>query len=156
MKDDMQSLEDVSVQFVKGVGPARKKLLAQLGIESIEDLLYFFPRRYQDRRHVTKIAQAKIGEWQTFTGKILAKTSRRSWYTKKHVSEMTIDDGTGRVSCVWFNQPYLDRYFVEGKKVVCYGKIDIYKNYLQMVSPEYEILENEDDESLSLQRIVPS
>ncbi len=151
----MQSLEDISVQYVKGVGPARKKLFAQLGIESIGDLLYFLPRRYQDRRNVTMIAQAKVGEWQTVSGKILAKESRRSWYTKKHVSQMTIDDGTGRLACVWFNQPYLDRYLIEDKRVVCYGKVDMYKDRLQMVSPEYEILESADDESLSLKRIVP-
>ncbi|HQP10631.1 MAG TPA: ATP-dependent DNA helicase RecG, partial [Candidatus Omnitrophota bacterium] len=151
----MQSLEDISVQYVKGVGPARKKLLAQLGIETIEDLLYFFPRRYQDRRNVVSIAQTKVGEWQTISGKILAKASRRSWYTKKHVSQMTVDDGTGRIDCVWFNQPYLDRYFTEDKKVVCYGKVDVYKDRLQMVSPEYEILESDDDESLSIRRIVP-
>ncbi|MCK5082207.1 MAG: hypothetical protein KAR31_04805, partial [Candidatus Omnitrophica bacterium] len=151
----MQSLEDISVQYVKGVGPARKKLFAQLGIESVADLLYFFPRRYQDRRNLTPIAQVKVGEWQTVSGTILLKDSRRSWYTKKHVSQMTMDDASGRISCIWFNQPYLDRYFVEGKRVVCYGKIDIYKNQLQMVSPEYEILEGEEDESLNLKRIVP-
>ncbi|MCK5014580.1 MAG: ATP-dependent DNA helicase RecG [Candidatus Omnitrophica bacterium] len=151
----MRFLEDISVQYVKGVGPARKKLFVRLGIESVEDLLYFFPRRYQDRRNLTPIAQVKVGEWQTVSGKILAKVSRRSWYTKKHVSQMTMDDASGRISCIWFNQPYLDRYFVEGKRVVCYGKIDIYKNQLQMVSPEYEILEGEEDESLNLKRIVP-
>jgi len=151
----MNSPQDISVQYVKGVGPARKKLFARLGIESVEDLMYFFPRRYQDRRNVSRIAQVKIGQWQTVSGKILAKQSRRSWYTKKHVCDMTMDDGSGRMSCVWFNQPYLDRYFSEGKKVVCYGKVDVYKDQLQMVAPEYEILESDDDESLSLKRIVP-
>jgi ATP-dependent DNA helicase RecG len=151
----MQSLEDISIQYVKGVGPARKKIFQQLGVESIEDLLYFFPRRYEDRRHLVPVAQARVGEWQTVSGKILAKSSRRSWYTKKHVSEMTLDDGSGRISCIWFNQPYLERYFIEGKRVVCYGKVDVYKSRLQMVSPEHEILESEEDESLSLKRIVP-
>lgn len=151
----MQSLSDISVQYVKGVGPARKKLFARLGIESIEDLLYFFPRRYEDRRNLTPIAKLKVGEWYTVSGKILAKSSRRSWYTKKHVSEMTMEDDSGKISCIWFNRPYLDRYFVADKSVVCYGKVDIYKDRLQMVSPEYEILESEDDEGLSLKRIVP-
>lgn len=150
----MRSLEEISVQYVKGVGPARKKLFARLGIESVEDLLYFFPRRYQDRRDLTPIARVRVGERHTVSGEILAQSSRRSWYTKKHVSEMVMDDGSGRISCIWFNQPYLDRYFVAGKQVVCYGRVDIYKNRLQMVSPEYEILEG-DDENLNLKRIVP-
>ena len=150
----MQSLQDISIQFVKGVGPARKKLFAQLGIANVEDLLYFFPRRYEDRRNLTPIAQLKVGDWQTVSGKILSKQSRRSWYTKKHVSQMGLEDGSGRISCVWFNRPYLEQYLKPGKRVVCYGKVGVYKDQLQMVSPEYEILED-DDESLSLKRIVP-
>lgn len=151
----MRSLGDISVQYVKGVGPARKKVFQRLGIESVEDLLYFFPRRYEDRRRLTPIARLRAGEWQTVSGRILAQSSRRSWYTKKHVSEVTVDDGSGRIPCVWFNRPYLDRYFTTGKRVVCYGKADVYKDRLQLVSPEYEILEGGDDESLSLKRIVP-
>ncbi|MBF0522826.1 MAG: ATP-dependent DNA helicase RecG [Candidatus Omnitrophica bacterium] len=151
----MNPLANISVQFVKGVGPARAKLFSNLGIENIEDLLYFFPRRYEDRRNITPIKQLKLGEWQTVTGKILNFDARRSWFTKKHVTEIFIDDGTGRIACVWFNQPYLNRYFKPDKKIVCYGKLDLYKNRLQMVSPEYEVIESEEDDSLSLNRIVP-
>lgn len=150
----MQSFQNISIQYVKGVGPARKKLFERLGVESVEDLLYFFPRRYEDRRHLTPIAQLKTGEWQTISGTVLSCQARRSWYTKKHVVEAVLDDGSGRISCIWFNQAYLTSYFKEGKKVVCFGRVDVYKNSLQMVSPEYEILE-EDEDSLSLRRIVP-
>jgi len=150
----MKQLEDISIQYVKGVGPARAKIFQKLGVESVEDLLYFFPRRYEDRRNLTPIAQVSVGEWQTITGTVRTQSSRRSWYTKKHVTEVVLDDGTGRICCLWFNQPYLNRYFTENKRVVCYGKVDVYKNRLQMVSPEYELLE-EDEEGLSLKRIVP-
>ncbi len=150
----MRSLQDISIQYIKGVGPARKKLFERLGVESVEDLLYFFPRRYEDRRHLTPIAQLKAGEWQTISGTVLSCQARRSWYTKKHVVEVVLDDGSGRISCVWFNQAYLVSYFREGKRVVCFGKADIYKNSLQMVSPEYEVLEGEEDQ-LNLSRIVP-
>ena len=151
----MQNLSQTSIQYVKGVGPARKKLFEQLGVETIEDLFYFFPRRYEDRRNLISIAQLKVGEVQAVSGTILAHESRRSWYAKKHVSEIVIDDQTGRLVCVWFNQPYLERYFEAGKRVVCFGKVDIYKNRLQMISPEYEVIANQEDESLSLSRIVP-
>lgn len=149
------SLQDISIQFVKGVGPARKKLFANLGVESIEDLLYLFPRRYEDRRNITPIAQTQLGESQTITGTVRQYAARKSWHTKKHVTEVILDDGTGRMFCVWFNQPYLQSYFKEGKKVVCHGKVDEYKNRLQMVSPEYEVIDSEEDEHLSLKRIVP-
>ncbi len=151
----MSSLQDTSIQFVKGVGPARKKLFANLGVETIEDLLYFFPRRYEDRRNMTPIAQAVVGEYQAICGTIQKCLSRKSWHTKKHLAEVTVDDGTGRIVCVWFNQPYLDRYFKEGKKVVCYGKVDLYKNRLQITSPDYEVFDTLEDEELNLSRIVP-
>jgi ATP-dependent DNA helicase RecG len=151
----MKTLQEYSVQFIKGVGPAKKKLLSNLGIDSLEDLFYFFPRRYEDRRKMTTINQIKLGEWQTIAGKVLSFTGRRSWYTKKHVTEVMINDGTGNLYCVWFNQPFLERYFKTAGKIVLYGKVDIYKGRLQMISPEYEFVEEGEDENLSLGRIVP-
>jgi len=150
----MQNLEDISIRYIKGVGPAKMKLFGQLGIENVEDLLYFFPRRYEDRRHLTPIAQMKIGEWQTINGTIVSEASRRSWHTKKHVTQIIIDDGSGKMSCTWFNRPYLSQYLKADKQIVCHGKVSMYNKQLQMVSPEYEIIEGE-DESLSLKRIVP-
>lgn len=148
-------LEEISVQFLKGVGPSRARILAQLGINSLEDLLYFFPRRHEDRRNLTKLAQVKIGEWQTVTGKVVTQGSRQSWFTKKHVSEILLDDGSGKIFCVWFNQPYLERYLSAGVNVICYGKVDRYKNRIQMVAPEYEIIDEDDEQSLNVNRIVP-
>jgi len=150
----MSNLSDTSIQYVKGVGPARKLLFANLGVSSIEDLLYLFPRRYEDRRTLTKIAQAQVGEYQTVIGKVLTVHSRKAWHTKKSVTEVVLDDESGRISCTWFNQSYLVNYFKPGIKVVCYGKVGMYKKILQMLSPDFEIID-EDDEQLSLNRIVP-
>lgn len=150
----MKKLSDVSVRFVKGVGPAKLIMLERLGIESIEDLLYFFPRRYEDRRNITPISQLQIGETQTITGKVVSDNARKSWYTKKHVFEVVLDDGGGKIVCVWFNQPYLSHYFKVGQEVVCYGRVEDYKNRMQMISPEYELLQDKDN-SLSVKRIVP-
>src|SRR3989339_337868 len=137
----MNKLNETSVQFVKGVGPVKKKLFSNLGIESVEDLLYYFPRHYQDRREIISLAQVKIGEYQTITGLVLSCKSRRSYYTKKHVTEVVLDDKSGRIFLTWFNQPYLDHYFRKDVRVVCYGKVDMYKDRIQMVSPEYEVIE---------------
>lgn len=150
------SISETSIQYIKGVGPARKKLFANLGVETVEDLLYLFPRRYEDRTQMTPIAQVKLGEMQTVSGKVTMAAGRQTWFSKKKVYEMVVDDGTGRLFCVWFNQPYLQYYFKEGVSVVLYGKIEVYKNRLQMVSPEYEIIEeNEGGENLNVGRIVP-
>ncbi len=150
----MNNPSDISVQYIKGVGPSRKKVFSRLGVETVEDLLYFFPRRYEDRRQMTPLSQLRIGEWQTVTGNVLTHSGRRSWHTRKHVMEVIISDGKSRLAGVWFNQPYLEQYFKRGQRVVFYGKVDVYQNRLQMVAPEYEILE-EEDEGLSVGRIVP-
>jgi len=151
----MRELSDISIQYVKGVGPTRKRLFMRLGVESVEDLLYFLPFRYEDRRDLIPIAKLEQGKWQSVSARIRGYRSRRSWYTKKHVTELVIEDGTGELFCVWFNQPYLESYFKPGSQIVCYGKVDIYNGRLQMVSPEYEIIERGVDASLSLGRIVP-
>ncbi len=143
-----------SVQYLKGVGPARAKLLENLGVRTVEDLLYLFPRRYEDRSKLTPITQLKPGEWHTIAGEVLAKSGRRTFYNKKHVFEAEIGDDDGRVHCVWFNQPYLDNYFHVGEKVVLYGRVDVFKDRLQLIAPEYEIISRE-DEALSMERIVP-
>ena len=152
----MHNPSTTSIQYLKGVGPRRKETLARLGIETVEDLLYFFPRRYEDRTRMTPLAQLKIGQWQTISGKILSNSGRQSWYTKKHVYEVEVGDETSRVFCVWFNRPYLDRYFKKGQQVVLYGKVDMYKDRLQLISPDYELISDDIEErSLSLGRIVP-
>lgn len=153
--NSMSAIDQISIQFVKGVGPAKKKLFLNLGVESIGDLFYLFPRRYEDRRNLTSIKEVKLGEHQTVCGRVMGQNARKSWYTKKHVHEVVIGDKTGRLTCVWFNQPYLAHYFKPGRLVVLYGKAEIYKNCIQMISPEYEVLESRDDAQLSMNRIVP-
>lgn len=152
----MRNLFETSVQYLKGVGPKRKKTLERLGIDTLEDLLYLFPRRYEDRRQMTPLSNLKLGEYQTIAGKILRVDGRRSWYTKKHVFEAEIGDESSRVFCVWFNRPYMDKYLNVGQEIILYGKVDLYKDRFQIVCPDYEIIsDDEEDRSLSVGRIVP-
>ncbi|MBF0594414.1 MAG: ATP-dependent DNA helicase RecG [Candidatus Omnitrophica bacterium] len=150
----MSALDETSIQFLKGVGPSRKKLFANLGVNTIEDLLYLFPRRYEDRRKITPIGELKVGEWQVTMGDVAAKGGRRTFFNKKHVFEVILTDGKSRVFCTWFNQPYLENYFHPGARVVVYGRVEIFNKKIQIISPEYEII-NAADEGLSTARIVP-
>ncbi|MBL8014117.1 MAG: ATP-dependent DNA helicase RecG, partial [Candidatus Omnitrophica bacterium] len=111
-------------------------------------------KRHEDRSKFVPINELKIGEYQTAYGEVLARGARKSWFTKSRVFETALGDDTGQISCVWFNQPYLEKYFKPGSKVVLYGRVDRFKNRLQMVSPEYELIEK-NDESLNINRIVP-
>ncbi|MBF0490116.1 MAG: ATP-dependent DNA helicase RecG [Candidatus Omnitrophica bacterium] len=150
-----QNLSDIPIQFVKGVGPAKAKLLAELGILTAEDLLYFFPYRYEDRREFTPIAKLQVGQWQTLMGTVLVGGEAKSWFSRKMRVEIAIGDDTGRIFCVWFNQPYLGKLFKIGQKVVLYGKVELFKNRLQVVSPDFEFVTDDEEGSLSMGRIVP-
>ncbi len=146
---------ETPVQFVKGVGPARARLLDRLGVTTVEDLLYLFPRRYEDRRRLTPLGRVRPGELQTVGGRVLARGGRRSRFSRKHVLQAVVGDATGRIVCVWFNQPYIEKSLPVGRRVVLYGKVDVYDGRLQMVCPEFEILDEGPDARLHTGRIVP-
>ena len=105
-----------SAQFVKGVGPKKIKILNRLNIQTIEDLLYHFPRRYEDRTHLKTISRLEIGKHETIKAKVLAKGLRK---TRKGLSltEVAFGDKTGKIICVWFNQPYIKDLFKIGDEV---------------------------------------
>jgi len=151
----MKSL-DTSLQYLKGIGPKRAAVFKDAGISTLEDLLYFFPRRYEDRRNVLPISKVKEGEAVVLKAKILAKRFKQSWYRSRFsILELIVGDDTGKIPVVWFNQPYLKDYFKVGSSIILYGKVRRHDLYLQMVSPEFEIADEKEDESLDVGKIVP-
>ena len=101
----MQKTINLPIKYLKGVGPKRAKLLKSLGITTVEDLLYYFPRRYEDRTKFLPISQLKKDEMQTIKAKVLVKNERRSWKRRGFsILEVAVGDDTGKIFCVWFNQ----------------------------------------------------
>jgi len=144
------------LRFLKGIGPKRAEAFSVLGLNTIEDLLYFIPRRYEDRTHFSAVKDLKIGEVQTLKAGIMAKNERRFWHHRGlSITEISVGDETGRVFCVWFNQPYLGQYFKIGDTLILYGKVELYNNRLQITNPEFEIVSGCEEESLSIGRVVP-
>lgn len=144
------------VRYIKGVGPKKGESLAKIGIRTLEDILYYLPKRYEDRSNITPIKDLKIGESQTIQGQIVTLTSRAA-KTGAPIFQAAIADPTEFIHAVWFNQPYLKDVFKEGDKVMLHGKAERYDR-LQMVQPEYEILEGSgliDADSINVGRIVP-
>jgi len=143
-----------SAQYVKGVGPQKIKLLNRLNIRTVHELLYHFPRRYEDRGNFQPINKAKIGNMETIKGKVLTLGVRRT-KSRLKIFHLAVADKTGVIYGTWFNQPYLKDVFKIGDEVILYGKIERYRD-LQINSPEYEILRNEDDDNtIHTGRIVP-
>lgn len=141
------------IRYIKGVGPERAKIFLRLGIETLQDLLYLFPRRYEDRRCVSKIANLSAGQKQIVKAEILKKEVIRTRHGI-NIFRMTVSDKTGIMNCMWFNQPYLDRLFKTGDNLIFYGKVDRDSKF-KMVHPEYEFLNNDEDNSVHMERIVP-
>lgn len=140
------------VRYLKGIGPKRSEALERLGIKNVSDLLYFFPRRFEDRSTFKPIRSLRIGDFCTVKGKILTLGVRRA--KNINIFEVAVDDGTGFVHAVWFNQPYLKQYFKKDDEVILSGKLDFY-NRLQLNSPEYEILNGTNEDTVHTGRITP-
>ena len=148
-----QSLNQ-SAQYVKGVGPKKITTLNKLGIHTVRDLLYYTPRRYEDRSHFTAINKVQPGTVETLRGSVLTLGVR---YVRGRLSifNLAVGDKTGIIYGTWFNQPYLKNAFKVGDDVILHGKIEKHGK-MQITNPEYEIVKpDEDDAPIHMGRIVP-
>ena len=130
---------DSPVTELKGIGQSRTEQLSHLGVKSIRDMLYLFPRRYNDFRAMKPIHKLRYGEVTTVAGTIRETRARRGRGGQAIVTSI-ISDGIGSVQATWFNQPYLTRALRAGQQVVISGRVDEYLGRLVFTSPEWEIL----------------
>lgn len=126
-----------SIRYAKGVGEQRAKLLKKLGIETIEDLLMYLPRRIEDRSAIKKIAQLQQGEKATVQGRVRAVDVIRP-RANLEITKVAIQDNTGVLYAVWFNQPWLKTQFSKGERVSLYGPVERLYGSLQMSNPVWE------------------
>ena len=129
------------IESFRYVGPVYLKRLQRLGVKTIGDLFYHFPFRYDDFSNLKKISELKIGEEATIEGKVKEIKTRRSPVKKMFLTEALIEDETGTIKSIWFNQPYLAQTLTKNKKARFAGKIKESKNGILFSNPVYEILE---------------
>ena len=141
------------LRYIKGVGPKRALLFQKIGIRSVRDLLYLFPRRYEDRSHFAPLNNLPLNEPITCRGEVMDVKFKP--IRGMPLVEVLVGDDSGTLRAVWFNQPYLKRLFLCGQQVILYGKVEFYKKDLQMSSPEFEIVESPEAESIHTGRITP-
>ncbi|UCH09382.1 MAG: ATP-dependent DNA helicase RecG, partial [Fidelibacterota bacterium] len=140
------------VQYAKGIGPVRAQALEEVDIITVEDLLYYFPRRYLDRSNIADIADLRIGDQVTVMGQIVGQgmkyTRRRKYF------QVSVTDGTGTLACVWFHGiEWIQKRFHVGDRIALHGKVEYY-NHLQMVHPDFDLLD-QDEDPLNTGKIVP-
>ncbi|MBI4926807.1 MAG: hypothetical protein HY835_03500, partial [Anaerolineae bacterium] len=137
---------------VSGIGEKHAQTLERLGLYTINDLLYYFPRRYDDYSRLKPINRLEYGEQVTVLGTIQAIQSRPVRGGAAQLVEAVLSDGTGTLRLSWFNRSYLMTKFRPGMQVVLAGKIDLYLGRLVMSNPDIEELEKE---QINTNRIVP-
>src|SRR3989344_5513302 len=105
------------------VGTATAARLKRLGLETAQDLLYYFPFRYEDFRQIVPIKQLRDGETVTVQGKIELIANRRTMRKRKMITEALVGDESGSVRVVWFNQPFLTKILKAGDMVSLSGVV---------------------------------
>ncbi len=161
-KEQFSSLSSTDVRYLKGVGPKISSMLNRRSVFTVEDLLFYSPRRYDDRTKITSLSEVIPGNRYTVVGTISSVGEIRN--RKSRFFKVVLIDNKSRLDLIWFNfkASYLRSVFKKNERVIVNGEIaySSYQRSLQIVHPtaeDVEIIEDEDtlDESLQFNRIVP-
>jgi ATP-dependent DNA helicase RecG len=145
---------DTSLQYLKGVGPQRARLLERLGLATVRDALNHFPRDYQDRREFVPFHKLPLGETGVVLGTVfgVAPPPRGS----RAPVQVTFRDQTGYFTALWFGRGFLAQVFKRDQRVVLYGKKALAKDRrVVLESPDFEIVEEDELASIHMGRVVP-
>ncbi|MDQ2807118.1 MAG: ATP-dependent DNA helicase RecG [Chloroflexota bacterium] len=143
---------DSPILVVKGVREQTAKLFERLSIFTVRDLLYFFPRRYDDFSALKPISSLVYGKLETVIGTIWQVDVKRTRNNMAMISATVVDD-TGSLRVIWFGREWMARQLVEGKQYVFSGKVNEFNGRLGLNGPEFEPYDQE--ELLHTGRLVP-
>jgi ATP-dependent DNA helicase RecG len=146
------------IQHVKGVGPKLSKILERKGIQTVEDLLYFLPRTYEDRRQMKKVSELEAGTKETGIGEIVLSGFGFYAARRKRIFEVIVGDGSGVLALKWFhgNGQYLMGRFKKGRKLIFSGEVRWFNQRKEIHHPDVEFVGDEAEKDfLNFKRIVP-
>jgi len=135
----LKQLDELPVSTLKGVGPKHAVALGKVGVESVLDLLTYYPRRYLDRTRQATVDELVPGEEATIVVDVL-RCNVRQTRNRKWLVEAVVTDGTGRLTLTFFNQRWRERQLRPGSTVVVFGKLDVYRGARQMASPVVDLI----------------
>lgn len=151
-------LWNLPIRFAKGVGPKRATVLQRLHIETVEDALWTIPWRYEDRSAMTPIGNLVPGMIVSICGEIKKCEAKRTRNRRLSVVEVSVEDQSGRMQVVFFNQQYLEEIFRVGTRVMMSGRVLSGRQgwmIPQMDVAQYEIIGEDTESTLHVGRIVP-
>lgn len=127
------------VKYIKGVGETRAKLLNNIGIYTLEDLITYYPRNYQDRNNNKKLSQVIDGETCLVQAIIVSRMSEIRYRKNLTLCKMIIRDETMTATVTWFNQGFLKSRFNIGQEYKFYGKISIKNGRIDILNPTFDV-----------------
>src|SRR5512132_3509039 len=144
----------MALRFVKGVGPQRAGQLEKKGLRTVEDALFFVPLRHEDRTRLTPFSALVPGQAATCSGVIVGVSPPPAGRFRMPFTVM-LRDTSGYATASWFGWRYLARVLKRGQRLVLHGRVGRYKGAIVLQQPDYEIVENGEDERLHTGRLVP-
>ncbi len=134
---------NTSIKYIKGIGPKRAEALSTAGIDTVNDLLHYYPRRYLDRTTVKSIRDVKKGDQATMVGTVEVCGERQA--RKRKLFQAVLSDGTGMITLVWFNGvKYIKNAIQKGDRLAIHGKVEFYNGF-QIVHPDFDKLDSDAD-----------
>lgn len=148
---------DTKVEEVPKIGAAYQKKLKKLGIKTVQDLLFYFPARYDDFSDIIAISKVQVGQIACVQGRIVSIDQTHTFKRGMDITEVVIEDETGQITALWFNQPYLAQSLKEDQYICLAGKVSMGKDGIYLNGPAYErIYEDSQNENLThTGRIIP-
>ncbi|HEY3485040.1 MAG TPA: ATP-dependent DNA helicase RecG, partial [Ilumatobacteraceae bacterium] len=135
----LRDLDAIEVSVLRGVGDKKRPALAQVGIDTVLDLLTTYPRRWVDRTNEARISDLVPGD-EALVLVTVRSVSKRPTRNRRTIVTAHVGDGSGRMEVVFFNQPWRERQLREGLQVALFGKADVYRGGLQMTNPIVDLI----------------
>lgn len=130
------------IQYVKGVGPAKAQILKKIGINTLGDAIYYFPRGHEDRGKVTNIAELVDGEEALISAFVMGKVTEFRANPRLTICKLMVRDETGSCQITWYNQKYLKNSIKPNERYKFYGKVSKKTGRADMQSPVFEPAES--------------
>ncbi|MCX8094891.1 MAG: ATP-dependent DNA helicase RecG [Caldisericia bacterium] len=150
--DGLFKRREFDLEKIPGIGEKRKEILLKIGVKNSYDLIYYFPRKYIDFGKLTKIINVKNGEYAQIQGEVLS-VEKKNIRHNLSILKVKFFDGTSSLFGIWFNQPYLEKFFRKGKRFLIMGEVSYNFGEWQMENPDFEEIESFKDELK--EKIVP-
>jgi len=145
---------DSPISDLPKVGPILTGKFEKIGVSTLEDLFYHVPSRYMDYSQITTINRVRAGEVVTIHANIV---SLKNIYSRRGLKMQigSVEDATGKLSVIWFNQPFLIKTLYPGRMVSLSGKVGFFSRRLCLSSPDYELIDADEGRTLHTGRLVP-